>query len=141
MDFWVVIPEFEGDMKLIFLCFALLTNVVLLLGFHHFRVQIDLLGGSRTPLGPPNVLNPFSSAIFIFSTPRSIFRRFVLFLVTKFLLLELGPTGSVSCFVGIRSNPIAVAAALVRSVSLQGSPVWRSQFFACTFFSNKCSYF
>ena len=29
VDFWVGIPDFAGDMKLIFICFALLTNVVL----------------------------------------------------------------------------------------------------------------
>ena len=97
VDFWVEIPVFAGDMKLIFLCFALLTHVVLLLGFRHFRVQFDLLGECRTQRGPPNVLNPSPSAISIFSTPRSTCRAFVLFLVTKFLFLELGPTGSVSC--------------------------------------------
>ena len=38
----------------------------------------------------------------IFRTPRSIFRIFVLFLVTKFLFLELLPTGPVSGFLGVR---------------------------------------
>ena len=94
VDFWVGIPEFPGDRKLIFLCFALLTHVVLLLGFRPFRVQFDLMGGCQTQWGPPNVLNPSPSAISILSTPHSSFRTFVLSLVTKFLFLELGPTGS-----------------------------------------------
>ena len=96
VDFWVGIPEFAGDKKWIFICFALLTHVVWLLCFCYSSVQFDLLGGCRTLWGPPDVLNPSPSAISIFSTPRSIFRTFVLFLVTKFLFLELGPTGSVS---------------------------------------------
>ena len=33
VDFWVGIPQFAGNMKLIFICFALLTHVVLLLCF------------------------------------------------------------------------------------------------------------
>ena len=40
----------------------------------------------------------------IFRTPRSIFRIFVLFLVTKFLFLELLPTGPVSRFLGVRDH-------------------------------------
>ena len=40
----------------------------------------------------------------IFRTPRSIFRIFVLFLVTKFLFLELLPTGPVSGFLGVRDH-------------------------------------
>ena len=43
--FWVCISEFAGDVKFIFICFALLTHVVLLICFHHFAVQLDLLGG------------------------------------------------------------------------------------------------
>ena len=94
--FWVRFPEFAGDMKLIFLCFALLTLVVLLLCFRLFRVQFDLLGGCWTLWGPPDVLDPSPSAICFFSTSRSIFTTLVLFLVTKFVFLELGPTGFVS---------------------------------------------
>ena len=37
-------------------------------------------------------------------TPRSIFRIFVLFLITKFLFLELLPTGPVSRFLGVRDH-------------------------------------
>ena len=96
VDFWVGIPEFAADTKLIFIYFALLTHIVLLLGFRQFRVQFDLLGGWRTQWGPPNVLTRSPSAISIFSKPRSIFRTFVLFLETQFLFLEIGPTGSVS---------------------------------------------
>ena len=141
VDFWVGIPEFAGDMKWIFCCFALLTHVVFLLCFCYCLVQLDLLGGYRTLWGPPNVLNPSASAISLLNTLGSIFRTFVLFSVTKFLFLELDPTGSVSRSVLIRSHPIAVAVALVRSVSLQGHSVWKSQFFACAIFSNKCYYF
>ena len=96
VDFWFGIPQFAGDMKLIFICFALLTQVVLLLCFCYSLVQFDILGGCRTQWGPLNVLNPSPSAISICSTPRSILRPFVLFLVTKFLFLKIGPTGSVS---------------------------------------------
>ena len=39
---WVGIPEFVGDMKLIFICFALLTHAVLSLCCRHFWVQFDL---------------------------------------------------------------------------------------------------
>ena len=115
----------------IYICFALLTHVVLLLCFCYSLVQFDLLGGCRTQWGPLNVLNPSPSAISIFSRPRSVSRSFVLFLVTKFLFLELGPTGSVSRSGRVRNHPIAVVVALVRSVSLQGPSVWRSQLFAC----------
>ena len=69
-DFWVGIPEFAGDMKLIFLCFALLTHVVLLLCFCHFWVQFDLPGGHRMQCRPLDVINPSPSAISFFSTPR-----------------------------------------------------------------------
>ena len=96
VDLWVGVPEFAGNMKLIFICFALLTHVVLLLCFCCSLVQFDLLGGCRTLWGSPDVLNPSTSATSIFSTPLSIFRTFVLFLVKDFLFLELGPTGSVS---------------------------------------------
>ena len=85
VDFLVAIPEFAGDMKLIFICFSLLTHVVSLLCFRHFRVQFDLFGGCRTQWGPPDVLKPSPSAISFFNTPRSIFGTHVLFLVTKFL--------------------------------------------------------
>ena len=44
VDFWVGFPEFAGDMKLMFICFALLTNVVLLLCFCYSLVQFDLFG-------------------------------------------------------------------------------------------------
>ena len=40
----------------------------------------------------------------IFRTPRSIFRIFVLFLVTKFLFLEIFPNGPVSRFLGVRDH-------------------------------------
>ena len=40
----------------------------------------------------------------MFITPRSIFRIFVLFLVTKFLFLERLPTGPVSRFLGVRDH-------------------------------------
>ena len=40
----------------------------------------------------------------LFRTPRSIFRIFVLFLVTKFLFLELLLTGPVSRFLGVRDH-------------------------------------
>ena len=99
VDFLVGIPEFAGDMKLIFICFAILTHIVLLLYFCYSLVQFDLLGGCWTQWGPPNVLNPSPSAISTFGTRHSIFGTFVLFLVTKFLFLELGPTGSVACSV------------------------------------------
>ena len=36
LDFWVGIPEVAGDMKLIFICFALLTHLALLLCFRFF---------------------------------------------------------------------------------------------------------
>ena len=82
VDLWVGIPKFAGDMKWIFICLALLTNVVLSLCFRHFLVQCDLLGGCQTQWGPTDVLKPSPSAISIFSTPRSIFRTTFLFLVT-----------------------------------------------------------
>ena len=40
----------------------------------------------------------------IFRTPRSIFRIFVLFLVTKFLFFEILPNGPVSRFLGVRDH-------------------------------------
>ena len=40
----------------------------------------------------------------IFRTPRSIFRIFVLFLVTKFLFLELLHIAPVSRFLGVRDH-------------------------------------
>ena len=40
LDFWVGIPEFAGDVKLIFICFALFTHVVLLLCFCHVWINL-----------------------------------------------------------------------------------------------------
>ena len=79
VDFWVGITEFAGNMKLIFICFALVTHVVLFLCFCYSLVQFDLLGGCRTQWGPPNVLIPSPSAISIFSTPRSILQHLFYF--------------------------------------------------------------
>ena len=42
VDFWVRIPEFAGDMKWIFICFPLLTHVVLLLCFCYSLVQLNI---------------------------------------------------------------------------------------------------
>ena len=36
VHFWVGIPEVAGDMKLIFICFDLLTHFALLLCFRYF---------------------------------------------------------------------------------------------------------
>ena len=91
-DSRVGIPEVAGDMKLIFIGFAFLTHLALLLCFRIFLERWHLFGGCRTQWGPPVVLNPSPTTTSIFSTPRSIFRTFVLF-------LELGPTGSVLRFV------------------------------------------
>ena len=63
----------------------------------------------------------------IFRSPRSIFRIFVLFLVTNFLFLELLPSGPVSRFLSVRDH------LLLGSVSLQGCPIWRSNFSASLF--------
>ena len=41
VDFWVRIPEFAGDMKLICICFTLLTEVVLLLCYRLLSEQFD----------------------------------------------------------------------------------------------------
>ena len=73
-DFYVGIRGFVGDMKLILMCFALLTHVALLLCFRHVLVQFDLLGGCWTGWGPPDVANSSPSYISNFSTPRSMFR-------------------------------------------------------------------
>ena len=141
LDLWVGIPEFAGDMKLIFICFGLLTHVVLLLCSRHFWVHFDLLGGCQTEWGPPDVLRPSPGAIPFFSTPRSIFKTHVQFLVTKFPFLELGPTGPVLRFDRIRNHPISVAVALVGSVSLHDHSVWRFQSFSYAVFSKKFYYF
>ena len=110
VDFEVEIPESAGDMNLIFLRFALLTHIVLLLCFPRHLEQLGLFGGCRTQCGPPIVLLPSPGANSIFST-------LVLFLVANFLFLELHHTGPVSRFVEIRSHPIGVPVALVRSIS------------------------
>ena len=49
---------------------------------------------------------PFYSKVgfSIFRSPRSIFRIFVLFLVTNFLFLELLPSGPVSRFLSVRDH-------------------------------------
>ena len=67
-DFWVGIPEFARDMKLIFICFVLLTQVVLLLCFCYSLVQFDLLGGCCTQWDPPDVLNLSPTAFFFSHT-------------------------------------------------------------------------
>ena len=102
VDFWVGIPEVAGDMKLIFICFALLTHLALLLCFRYFLEQWHLFGGCRTQWGPPVVLNPSPTTTSIFSTPRSFFRTLALFLAAKFLFLVLHHTVPVSRF---RLNP------------------------------------
>ena len=121
-------------MKLIF--FALLSSPTLFCCF-----VFASLGSHWTYLEVAGRNGESPTTISIFSTPRSIFRKLVLFLDAKFVFLEIHHTGPVSCFVRIGSHPIGVAVALVRSVSLQGPSVWRFQFFACAIFSNKCYYF
>ena len=76
-----------------------LTHVALLLCFCYFFERLHLFGGCQTQCRPPIVLNPSTTTTSIFSTPRSIFRTLALFLVAKFLFLELHPTGLVSRFV------------------------------------------
>ena len=44
-DFLVGIPEFAENMRLICICFALLTHIVLFLCFCHFLVQFHLFEG------------------------------------------------------------------------------------------------
>ena len=99
LDFWVEIPEFAGDVKLRVVCVAPLTHVVLLLSFCHFLVGFDLFGGCGMQWGPPDVLIPAPSGVSILRTPRSIFSTLVPLLVTKFIFLELIPTGPVSRFI------------------------------------------
>ena len=136
MDFWVGIPQLVGDVNLIFICLALLHHVVMLPCFRHVLVQFDLLAAWRTQWGPPDVLNPSPSTISFFSTSHSISRTLVPFLLTTFLFPKIRSYGPCFAFIRIRSNPISFAVALVRSVSLHGPSVPRSQFFACPIFSH-----
>ena len=67
-----------------------------------FRLRVrDAMGAANCACGGP-ILSKMD--VSIFRTPRSIFRIFVLFLVTKFLFLELLPTGPVSRFLGVRDH-------------------------------------
>ena len=66
MYFFVGIAEFAGDMKLRYICFALLTHLVLLLCFCHSLERSNLFGGCQTQWGPPDVLILSPSAISIF---------------------------------------------------------------------------
>ena len=61
----------------------------------------DAMGAANCACGGP-ILSKMG--VSIFRTPRSIFRIFVLFLVTKFLFLELLPTVPVSRFLGVRDH-------------------------------------
>ena len=76
-----------------------LTHFALLRCFCHSLEGWDLFGDCQRQQGLPVVLNSSPGAILIFSTPHSIFSARVLFLVTKFLFLELVRTGTVSRFV------------------------------------------
>ena len=66
-----------------------------------FFISPDAMGAANFACGGP-ILSKMN--VSIFRTPRSIFRIFVLFLVTKFLFLELLPTGPVSRFLGVRDH-------------------------------------
>ena len=99
VDFWVGIPGSTGDMKLMFICFDLLTHFALLLCFRYFFQRLHPFGGCWTEWAPPVVLNPSPTTISFFSTQLSIFRTLALFLAAKFLFLELNHTGPVSRFV------------------------------------------
>ena len=99
VNFWVGIPGSTGDIKLIYICFDLLTNFALLLCFRYFFERLHLFGGCWTQWGPPVVLNPSPTTTLSFSTPHSIFRTLALFLAAKFLFLELHHTGPVLRFV------------------------------------------
>ena len=106
MDFYVQISESTGDMKLTFICFNLLTHFALLLCLRPFLERLHPFGGWRTRWGPPVVLNPPpKTTTSIFSTPRSIFGTLALFLLAKFLFLELHHTGPVSRFVRTQTPP------------------------------------
>ena len=56
----------------------------------------------------------------------------MLFLVTKFPFLKFLCSGLVSHFLSVRDHIFALIA-LVTSVSLQGGPIWRSNFFPSLF--------
>ena len=67
-----------------------------------FRLRLPgAMGAANCACGGPILPKIVVS---IFRTPRSIFRIFVLFLVTKFLFLELLPTVPVSRFLGVRDH-------------------------------------
>ena len=66
-----------------------------------FFISPDATGAANCACGGP-ILSKMG--VSFFSTPRSIFRIFVLFLVTKFLFLELLRTGPVSGFLGVRDH-------------------------------------
>ena len=58
IDFWVDIPESAGDMTLIFLHFALLTDIVFVLFLPHSLEPLDPFESCRTQWGPCIVLIP-----------------------------------------------------------------------------------
>ena len=57
----------------------------------------------------------------------------MLILVTSLLFPEHLPGGPVSCFLSVRNHIFCTVIALVRSVSLQDCPIWRSKFSASLF--------
>ena len=72
VEFYIGIPKSAGDMKLMFICFAVLTHILLLVCFLYHLEHSDLIGGFQTQCRPSVALIRSASANSIFRTLRCI---------------------------------------------------------------------